>query len=287
VGFIEQLRYVVNDSDRHDVRPNVWQCREPPKGGLYRQMHSALIDIRTNSFKGPDFAKRRENIARDVLNIPAYIRLDDEFKTSCPLELRTPFLDILYKTFKMIAENSEDGLLCKVLANHAHNIPECFIKKRNGAPMSTFSLIYYWECQRPCILYGLHGGNSEKKDYGPKMYEKLFEKEWSVIEQHLPLNRKVKIEFKDEDASKRLDMDWSTGINPLKIEYQMLFMLHGLGLFEDTDASKKAEKDDIHFKQETDDEGDDGHVEKPGDEGSVCFKQETDDGEDEKAMLSS
>ena len=46
------------------------------------QMHSALIDIRTNSFKGPDFAKRRENIARDVLNIPTDIRIDDEFETS-------------------------------------------------------------------------------------------------------------------------------------------------------------------------------------------------------------
>ena len=219
------------------------------------QMHSALIDIRTNSFKGPDFAKRRENIARDVLNIPTDIRIDDEFETSCPLELRSPFLDILYKTFKTIAEKSEDALLCKVLANHAHNIPSCFIKRRNGT-MSMFSLIYYWDCERPCILYGLRGGNSEKKDYGPNMYSKLFEKEWSVIEQYLPSNRKVKIAFEDEDVSKRFEMDWSAGVNPLKIEYQTLVMLRGEGFFEDTGASKKAEQDGIRFKQETDDEGD-------------------------------
>ena len=216
-------------------------------------MHSALLDIRNNSFKGPDFAKRREKIARDVLNILAHIRIDDKFETSCPPELRTPFLAILDKTFKTIAENSEDALLCKVLANHAHNIPSCFIKRCNGTPMSMFSLMYYWDCERPCILYGLRGGNSDKKDYGPKMYGELFENEWSVIEQHLPSNRKVKVTFKDEDVSKRLEMDWSAGVNPLKMEYIMLVMHHGEGHFEDTDAnkdaSKKAKLDGIRFKK--------------------------------------
>ncbi|KAL9189709.1 hypothetical protein ACHAXT_009384 [Thalassiosira profunda] len=224
------------------------------KGGYVSQMHRALIDIRQNCFSGPEIAKRREAIAKDVLNIPAYIRLDDEYETSCPPELRTPFLDILYKTFKTIAENSEDGLLCSILANHAHNIPGCIsiIKKNDGTSMSTYSLIYYWECERPYILYGLRGGNSDKKDYGPKMYRDLFAKEWLAIEQCLPQKKKVKKEDnEEEDVSKLIETDWAR-INPIKMQYLMYDMIMGGA------KKKEAEQSDI-LKQETDDEGDAEH----------------------------
>ena len=54
----------------------------PPRHN-YKHKHTTLIDIRHNCFSGPVIAKHRETIAKDVLNILAYISLDDEFETSC------------------------------------------------------------------------------------------------------------------------------------------------------------------------------------------------------------
>lgn len=155
------------------------------KTNYAEQMHMALVDIRTNSGDDPSLAERRKLVAMDVLNIPNDIRIDDEFETSCPLEIRTPFLDILYKTFKMITENSQDGLLCHVLANHAHNIPTCIIKRQDDRRMTSWSLHYYWECERAVILYGLRGGNFQKKDYGPQWYKDIFAKEWAAISEYV------------------------------------------------------------------------------------------------------
>eukprot|EP00956_Cyclotella_meneghiniana_P033721 scaffold98479_cov50-Cyclotella_meneghiniana.AAC.2 len=146
-----------------------------------QQMSDALQDIRFNCRDGANFAQRRMDIATDLLNIPARIRLDDNFGTTCPPELRAVFLDILYKTFKKIKENSGDGMLCRLLADHAHNIPHCIIKRADGTPMRDWSLRYYWVCERPIILHGLHGGNTTMTDYGPAWYRDLFNEEWEVI----------------------------------------------------------------------------------------------------------
>ena len=178
------------------------------------QMHEALIAIRCNSMNGPKYAMYRKAVAMDVMNIPNFIRIDDDYETSCPSELSSAFLDILFKTFKKIADNSEDGMLCGILANHAHNIPLCIIKKDKG-PMTYWSLGYYWNAERESLLEDLKGDNNEKKEYGPDWY-KLFGKEWKVIsaayddgnkekfEEMLNKtssnNIKVKVEVKKESA---------------------------------------------------------------------------------------
>ena len=214
------------------------------------QMHSALVNIRTNCRASSTFGAFRKKVALKVLNIPNDIRIDDGFKTSCPLEIRTTFLDILYKTFKKIAENSDDGLLSRFLADHAHNIPAWIIKRPDGSPMTQHSLNQYWDCERPIVLFGLHGGNTQKKDYGSTWYKDLFANEWKVIKPFVS-SKEVKYD---------VSTDWA-GINPIKMQYIMREMFQG-GKTEEVNVK---EDPDTMFKQETDDEGDDG--------GEVAAKQ--------------
>ena len=221
------------------------------------QMRTALIDIKTNCM--PQYAERRKQVAMDVLSIPNFIRVDDDFKTSCPAELLSPFLDILFKTFKKIADNAGDGVLCRLLADHAHNIPNCIIKKDDGTPMTYWSLKYYWLCERPYILHGLHGRNSEKKDYGLDWYSKLFEKEWKVISAAFD-DDENKEKF-DEMVNKYAgDTTFSSGLNPMKMQVmQLQYMGRGADFGVKKQREVKVEvKVESEYNQETDDEDEGG-----------------------------
>lgn len=228
------------------------------------QMRDALIDIRTNCRDEANFAQRRINIATDLLNIPTRIRLDDNFATttSLPEELKTAFLDILYKTFKQIKENSEDGMLCRLLANHAHNIPACIIQRANGAPMNMndWSLRYYWVSERPIILYGLHGGNTAKADYGPTWYKDLFNQEWEVIGAALNENTRETGAMLISTYCPAIDY---CGLNPLKT-FMMTGMMIGGGNAAQDGSNHNVESNDDGGNDEVTDEVAD--VE-PGDDG--------------------
>lgn len=247
-----------------------------------QKMHSAMMDIRWNCGNGPTFTEHRKKVAEEVLNIPNDIRIDDKFETRCPQALRTPFLDILYKTFKKIAENADDGMLCRFLADHAHNIPHCFIRTRGDEPMTSWSINYYWICERPVIQYGLRGGNSQKKDYGPKWYKDLFAKEWNAILS----NYKWEDNVKEDEVNELITVDWA-GFNPRKVK---ALQCQCLGIDAFAAYGKKANEKKVAVKKEDMDEEDkENGSEGPKQAGrastndtDVVFKQETDDEEEAK-----
>lgn len=160
------------------------------------RLYFTLIALRTGKADDGRFvdhiaALQTKNIALSVLNIPNDIRLDDNFESSCPPAVRAPFLDILYKTFKHISENSSDSFLCSALADHAHNIPYAIVAPRTEQlpdlplPLYYYSLREYWESDCTKMTGDrLRGNNPKKKDYGEKIHTDLFAREWKEIEPH-------------------------------------------------------------------------------------------------------
>ena len=67
-------------------------------------------------------------------------------KMTCPRDLQTPLLELLYWTMLEVRGQSKDERYCFTLADHAHNIPHLVEK------FSPELLFYYWECERPCFL---------------------------------------------------------------------------------------------------------------------------------------
>jgi hypothetical protein len=94
---------------------------------------------------------------------------------SCPRELQTPLLEILYWTMLEVRGRCQEERYCFALADHAHNIPHLIEK------YSPQLLFYYWECERLCFIREL-----EVQGHEPRQ---PFQQEWDTIE---PIHEKIR-----------------------------------------------------------------------------------------------
>ena len=94
---------------------------------------------------------------------------------SCPRELQTPLLEILYWTVLEVRSCNKEDRYCFALADHAHNIPHLIAK------YSPRLLFYYWECERPCFI-------RELERQGREPWEP-FRRQWEVIR---PIHERIR-----------------------------------------------------------------------------------------------
>lgn len=94
---------------------------------------------------------------------------------SCPRELQTPLLEILYWTMLEVRSRCQDERYCCALADHAHNIPHLI------GQYSPELLFYYWECERLCFMREL-----ERQGHEPRQ---PFQQQWDIIQ---PIHEKIR-----------------------------------------------------------------------------------------------